>query len=343
MIFFEISDVVFLKYLLHIFNIFGLTTLSVTTKEKEKITGNEAYFLNSRYALLYNFILLIVITIINLWTSEHLYVVRYKRVLNLFFIVDIFEQLLGTIVVMVILIFYCANKETSLELISKIYKLKLITDKLNFQSKRATFFYILFFISFFIIISVIIFVSGIIYFQTHLYLISGITRNLTIVLFLFQYASVAISLSFILKNINETLLKMMESLPTVKQIKKNNVFVSVKKLQLLSTIRDLHFSVLEICQKVNNFYGIPILLGIGYMFICSVTYSYFLVHLVIVRKPFFNIIEYVHNFLTFTSFMCSFIALSKSINKIMQEVYIILINFYEYYLKDLFNFKFHLF
>ncbi|XP_023247385.1 uncharacterized protein LOC106645075 [Copidosoma floridanum] len=84
---------------------------------------------------------------------------------------------------------------------------------------------------------------------------NGITRNLTIVLFLIQYTSVLIVISHLVENLNEVLFTLTETVTVDNGIKigvRGGVLINVKKLWLLSTIRDLHASVLEVCQEVDQ-------------------------------------------------------------------------------------------
>lgn len=329
-------NILLFKIMLFIFKIFGLSMFSIKLKQNSNNKRKEIFFVHSSYTLFYTLILMFLKVIGNIHVCNQLYLARYKKTVSLIYIVDVVEQISGTVVVCGILLFYCIYRNTTVNLVTKIYKLKLITDKFNESNKKNSIFvYLSLFTVSFLILAFILLISGILYYQTLIYLFSNLSRNLTIVLVLLQYSSIVLVLLRMIENINDVLYNLTNAVEFdnyIKIITYSGVLLNMKKLQLLSTIRDLHSAVLKIFNEVNVFYGPLVLFSICYLFICAVIYSYFLVYLIIEKKFFFSTVEYYHAFLYLKSFMLSLILLTQLVNKTLSEVSI----GFSYYMKTLY-------
>lgn len=309
---FALNQLQYLKFLIRVFNFFGLTAFTIENHKKE----TKPYFKISILALMYNVLMILIVGYANYFHIHRLYVTKYKKLskLSMFDMIDLFEVLFGTFVVLLILFHHSFNQEALINFASKIYQIKLKISEMRIGNKeRLTNFSLLLFLMFHMAVSIIIVISGIMYFDELEYFLSSASRNLVITWLTVQYAIVVRILENLLKCINVALENLASS-------SKSKIFVNANKLSSLTSIRNLHSSLLDVCPEVIRFYEVTILGAIAYIFACVILFTYFLIYPVIEKKMDFLLIEYVHFLLWLVSFTTAFIPLSRFVTKIMDEV-----------------------
>ena len=151
-----------------------------------------------------------------------------------------------------------------------------------------------------------------------IYFLIGFLPNSVIVLLVFQYAIIARILLSMFKNTNKSILYAENS---VSSTVKARIFVSnFTKRQNLSSLSAINVTLCDLTAQVSSFYGFPVLCCISYMLASFVGSMYFLLVLLIERKPIFTSIEYVHIFLFAASYTVCILSLTRSITEITNEV-----------------------
>ena len=150
--------------------------------------------------------------------------------------------------------------------------------------------------------------------RNNLYFIIGCLTNAVTICLVLQYVCIASIFVLMFKNINNG----------ISYIKKAKIFVmsNFSKREYLSSLSEIYMTLCDLTSQVSNFFGFPILCCISYMLASLVGNLYFLLVLLIERKPIFTIPEYLHIFLLATSFMICIVSLTRTITEITNEVYI---------------------
>lgn len=316
----NISDTSFLKLILYLFNMFGLVTFSIDSKLSKH---EEPIFVASTLSICYNLFFIAVVNALNVLTVIILYMTRYKKTLSLIHIADFFEIIYGTFVSLLISWHYCLCQKSSIKLMTKIYRAKFFANQLTgITMKKSSLTCIVTVLIVYLLLFIALLVSGIKYFGELVYLFSTSARNFIITFLVLQYALIMKILLDVFTNLNDALFNLIKAPKSDSQCREfqRSILVNTKQLQLLSSVRDLHYNAVEACQEVGKFYEIMVLASIAYMSVCMTVYSFFLADLIIERRIFITVIEYVHIFLYLVCFISSFVILSRYVTTTTQEV-----------------------
>lgn len=318
------NDQTYLKYLLQIFNIFGICTITFAPKKEKKPIDKDLHLVVSRTAIFYNLLLIPFLITMNYCGMRVAYFTVYKERIGLYSILDYFEMVFGTFISVLLLVSYCLHPDSVIKIISEIFELKKtlnLLSSMNYESNE--FLSSILLIIFYLTLAIVLITTSMVSNKWNA-LIGLDVRNLLISGVLLQYAVVVKSILGMFEKINHYFFNFSTLTVQHQKSTRNFFLLDANKLQLLIKLQDLHHSLIEVSQEVISFYKIKVFGCIMQTLIYLVAFAYFQVDIIIEKKLTFSFVEYFHLCLWSVCYTFSLILLSRYITNTIEEVIILL-------------------
>ncbi|CAK9805665.1 Putative gustatory receptor 28b [Anthophora quadrimaculata] len=284
-------------FFLFIFKFVGLATFTVKNQKnsKGKWVENAVQFTVTKIGILYNLLLSCLIIAMNYITVPSLYTMEYANKSSLTTLIEVFQGVIGSLVIFFISLHYCTNQSalvrigndlietrTSLQRIQKpvdekkVFRLFLVAHLLNFSLLFC------------------VWITEEFAFHTAfiLWLVDLVPTAFVSLLYI-QYFSVLIWIDAAFLRINTTMQDFSKfgydhtRLSILHHTR--STYISPLTMQLLVQIRNLHDHLCEVSGKVSQFYAAPVLTGVSFTFIAMLYNTYYLI------SPFLSTTKYMNS------------------------------------------------
>lgn len=312
---------------LFFFKFFGLATFSLNNRRNSKIwsSKNVVLFVNSKLGILYNLFVSFLIITLNFSLMPLIFYAEYAFRTNITIILETFQALLGSSVIILTLLSYCIFQSVIKEIGNYLIRIELILHRLQQPLNQKYIFNLLFFVCLFkFIIFVAVLFTEIIYFKPEPITLLGNLIPTTFAGLLFvQYF-------FVITLINEMFIKLNCIMQNFYQnrlddfnsnilYQNRRIFLNCSRIHLLLQIRNIHDHLCNISREISQFYAFPTLTGLCFIFFTSLYIIYFFLA-IFLKNINVDLILVINGILWIILLLCPFGLLTSKITKIVNEV-----------------------
>lgn len=320
-----INKIICIKCIFYLFKAFGLATMKINTKliNNNKI---EVSFTHSRNGLMYNFIMILIITIFNY--------INFKDLKNLFDqshmneferSIDTIRMVFSIVCSIIITIKFCFQQQKITKILNRIMSLinSLTINKNRTKIKRISLAYRILLMCLVNSASWIVLIVTIELqtFRGMTYIITKYLCELIINYTVLQYAIISKLVNHLFKSMNDNfylVVKKSYSSNKVNIIYNDGTFSGSRTK--LDNLHDLHLSLCKLSEKISDFYAQPMLLCTLYNFVSLLVYSYNSARPIVTGVFTLPNIVYIHCVCKTFYFFFLLIFLSNSVTGIVLEV-----------------------
>ncbi|XP_026300573.1 putative gustatory receptor 28a [Apis mellifera] len=312
---------------LFFFKFFGLATFSLNNRRNSKIwsSKNVALFVNSKLGILYNLFVSFLIITLNFSLMPLIFYAEYAFRTNITIILETFQALLGSSVIILTLLSYCIFQSVIKEIGNYLIRIELILHRLQQPINQKYIFNLLFFVCLFkFIIFVALLFTEIIYFKPEpITLLGNLIPTIFAGLLFVQYF-------FVITLINEMFIKLNCIMQNFYQnrlddfnsnilYQNRRIFLNCSRIHLLLQIRNIHDHLCNISREISQFYAFPTLTGLCFIFFTSLYIIYFFLA-IFLKNINVDLILVINGILWIILLLCPFGLLTSKITKIVNEI-----------------------
>lgn len=315
-----------LRILIIFFKLIGLATFAHSVvMQKKRMTCTFQY---SEFGIVYNVVLSSLIIVSNYVSIPFIFDVKYENKTNLTTSIEILQSVLGTLIICAILISYCINQKSLVRIANRLMDVEHEMDHLYHlyrPLRRQRILYVLIIVCVLKICLLISLLSTeVLAFHTSpISWLTDVLPTFHVGWLLIQYFLLVTVLQADFADVNQAI----QSLSRVSTLDRpqflyqtRRVVVSNSTVYQLLQLRDMHCHLCEISEDVSDFYSLPVLFGLTFLFLTLIYNGYYLLSPLLMTD---DILEYMtlSNTIIWLLFLIyPIFLLTNRITKILKEV-----------------------
>ncbi|XP_006622113.2 uncharacterized protein LOC102672728 [Apis dorsata] len=312
---------------LFFFKFFGLATFSLNNRRNSKISSskNVVFFVGSKLGILYNLFGSFLIIASNFFLMPLIFYAEYAFRTNMTIILETFQALLGSSVIILTLLSYCIFQSVITKIGNYLIRIEIILHRLQQPLNQKYIFNVLFFVCLFkLVIFVVLLITEIIYFKPEpITLLGNLIPTIFASLLFIQYF-------FVITLINEIFVKLNCIIQNFYQNRSDDfnsnilyqnrrIFMNCSRIHLLLQIRNIHDHLCNISREISQFYAFPTLIGLCFIFFTSLYIIYFFL-VAFLKNMNVDLMLTINGILWIILLLFPFGLLTSKITKIVNEI-----------------------
>ncbi|XP_011875523.1 PREDICTED: putative gustatory receptor 28a [Vollenhovia emeryi] len=317
-----------LKMSITFFKLIGLATLSrhsVITREKK----TPFTFQHSKFGIIYNVALSILVLASNYLSVPFRLTVEYANKSNLTISIEIVQAILGSLVTCAILFSYCINQKLLVRIANQLVDIEHEMDRLyrlyRPLRRQRTFCALINLCILKICLLILLVITDFLAFHTSpVSWLSDIMPTFHVGWLLIQYFMLATIVHADFVDVNQAIQSLTRpgtpDLRPQSLSETRRVVISNSIVHQLLPLRDMHCHLCEISEDISDFYSLPVLFGIAFLFLTLIFNGYYLLSPLLISSQTLEY-EVLSNTIIWLIFLIYPISLlANRITKIVNEV-----------------------
>ncbi|GAB1864406.1 Gustatory receptor [Camponotus japonicus] len=284
-----------LRMLIIFFKLIGLATFirRINTSKKRTLYT----FQYSELGIIYNGVLISLMVASNYLSIPYRIKIKYENKSNLTVVIELVQTILGTIVICTILFFYCVDQKSFIRIINRLTDIEHEIDHLYrlyspLQRQRVLWTMILVCISNNCLLIVLLVSEVLAFHTTPVSWLTDILPTFHVGWMIIQYFMLVTIIQTDFIDVNRAIqtLSRTPDLRPQSFYQTRRVIVSNSTVNQLLQLRDVHCNLCEISENVSDFYSLPILFGVTFLFLSLIYNGYYLLSPLLMSD---EVLEYV--------------------------------------------------
>ncbi|XP_024890361.1 putative gustatory receptor 28a [Temnothorax curvispinosus] len=265
------------------FKIIGLATFAHHIVRRRKRPSCAFYY--SKFGIVYNVVLSCLIIASNYLSIPFILTVQYENKSNLTVTLEVLQAILGSLVICAILLSYCIDQKSLVQIVNQLMDVKHEMDRLYLlyrPLRRQRIFYAVTIVCVLKVCLLILLLTTetLAFHVGPIGWLTGILPTLHVGWLLIQYFLLVTIIQADFADVNQAI----ESLTGVGTpdpqpqsfYQTRCVVFSNSTVHQLLQLRDMHCHLCEISEDVSDFYSLPVLFGVTFLFVRLISIGYYL-------------------------------------------------------------------
>lgn len=314
-----------LRMLIIFFKLIGLATFirRIDTSKKRTLYT----FQYSEFGIIYNAVLISLMLASNYLSIPYRIKVKYENKSNLTVAIELVQTILGTIVICTILLFYCVDQRSFVRMINRMTDIEHEIDHLYRLHSPLHRQRVLWTTIFVCILNgcllIVLLISEILAFNmTPISWLTDVLPTFHVGWLIIQYFLLVTIIQADFIDVNRAIQTLIRTSDLRMQsfYQTRRVIVSNSTVNQLLQLRDVHCHLCEISENVSDFYSLPILFGVTFLFLSLIYNGYYLLSPLLMSD---EVLEYMvlgNTIIWLIYLICPIFLLTNRITRIMNEV-----------------------
>ncbi|XP_032689561.1 putative gustatory receptor 28b [Odontomachus brunneus] len=319
-----------LRMLIIFFKFVGLATFTYCVDRQKRTNLQTSYmFQYSELGIAYNIVLISLIIAFNSLGIPYTINLDYPNKTNMTVGIEIFQALLGSIAICVILLSYCFREKNLLRIGNRLTDVKHELDRLYrlYPSlRRERVFRVLTIVCIFngSMVMTLLIVEYFAYYLKPISLLTNILPAFHLGWFMIQYFLLVTIIQMNFADVNRAIQCLARVSPpdfqpqTLSQTRR--IAVGNSTVHQLLDLRDVHGQLCDVSQDVSDFYSVSMLFAISYMFFSIVYNGYYLISPLLLNDEVLEYMVFVDTVLWLIFLIYPILLLTSSITKLLNEM-----------------------
>lgn len=309
------------------FKLIGLATFAQHVVTRKKITSYT--FQYSEFGIVYNVVLSSLVIASNYLSIPNSMSMEYENRTNLTVSIEILQSVLGTLMVCAVLLSYCMNQKSLVRIANRLMDIEHEIDRLYHlyrPLRRQRIFCAQVIVCVFnVCLLILLATSDFLAFQ------SGPTDWLTDILPTFHVGWLLIQYLLLVTVIQADFAYVNQAIQSLTRVSTHEsrsqslyqtrrVVVSNSTVHQLLQLRDMHCHLCEISEDVSDFYALPVLCGLAFLFLTLIYNGYYLLSPLLISDDIlqYRVLSNTVIWLIFLTYHVSLLAnrITKTLNEV---------------------------
>ncbi|XP_072752847.1 putative gustatory receptor 28a [Anoplolepis gracilipes] len=271
------------RVLIIFFKLIGLATFTYRIGTPKKRTLYT--FQYSKFGIVYNTVLISLTVASDYLSIPYRLNMNYENKTNLTVAIELVQTVLGTIVICTILLFYCVDQKFLVRIINQLTDIEREINRLYhlyspLQRQRISCSLIIVFILNICLLIVLLITEVLAFHTSPISWLSDVLPTFHVGWMIMQYFLLVTIIQADFADVNRALQNLSRvSTPDLRSqslCQTRRIIVSNSTVQQLLQLRDVHCHLCEISGNVSDFYSLPILFGVIFLFLSLIYNGYYL-------------------------------------------------------------------
>lgn len=314
-----------LRILIIFFKLIGLATFirRIDTSKKRTLYT----FQYSEFGIIYNGVLISLMLASNYLSIPYRINMKYENKSNLTVAIELVQTVLGTVVICTILLFYCIDQKSFIRIINRLTDIEHEIDHLYrlyspLQRQRVLWIIIFVCISNNCLLILLLISEVLAFHTTPVSWLADILPTFHVGWLITQYFMLVTIIQADFIDVNQAIqnLSRTPDLRSQSFYQTRRVIVSNSTVNQLLQLRDVHCHLCEISDNVSDFYSLPILFGITFLFLSLIYNGYYLLSPLLMSDEVLEYLVFSNTTFWLIYLIYPIFLLTNRITKIMNEV-----------------------
>ncbi|XP_071627272.1 uncharacterized protein [Temnothorax longispinosus] len=265
------------------FKINGLATFAhhIVTRRKRPLCA----FYYSKFGIVYNVVLSCLIIASNYLSIPFILTVQYENKSNLTVTLEVLQAILGSLVICAILLFYCIDQKSLVRIVNQLMDVEHEMDRLYLlyrPLRRQRIFYAVTIVCVLKVCLLILLLTTetLAFHVGPVAWLTDILPSLYVGWLLIQYFLLVTIIQADFADVNQAIESLTEvgtpNLQPQSFYQTRRIIFNNSTVRQLLQLRDMHYHLCEISKDVSDFYSLPVLFGVTFLFLTLIFNGYYL-------------------------------------------------------------------
>ncbi|XP_029156598.1 uncharacterized protein LOC114929276 isoform X2 [Nylanderia fulva] len=312
------------RVLIIFFKLIGLATFTYRTDTQKK--RKLFIFQHSKFDIVYNAVLISLMLASLSISIPYRFTMEYENKTNLNEVIETIQTVLGAFVICMILLFYCIEQKSLVRMMNRLTDIEHELDRLHDPSQRQRVLWgliVVYILNGCLVITLA--TTEVLAFHTSpVSWLSDILPSFHVGWMLVQYFLLATIIQADFADVNRTLQNLSRvstsDLQSQTFCQTRRVIVTNSTVHQLLKLRDVHCHLCEISGNVSDFYSLPVLYGVTFLFLTLVYNGYYLLSPLLMSDEVLEYKVFINTVFWIIYVIYPIFLLTSRITKLMNEM-----------------------